>query len=275
MAPRMDPISLGLVIRRTRRSRRIALRTWLTALRGTRGVRAVPAGSWSPPGFRYQPGDAEVRSAEGRWSHAYRWRAPGEIEVVTNVELVLAREMGELDQQPTVRVARRLASKLGAELVEERRAATQPGFGAGEWLRPVSRADLRMLTRQSIFRFERASTQPAITLDEWRSAVGRFPELRWLDEKSERGVWRYGAALRRYTRHPNNGRLFQWCRGSVVIQRDILLEYHWFRSRGGPDAISDMCRRMARLLRADIHTFDGHSPDWASPPLKPRRGLAR
>lgn len=274
MARRRNPLDVVQVIRRTRRSRPIALRRWMGTARKTRGVRAVPADAWAPPGIRYEPGDVEAKDGEGRWSHAFRWRAPGEIEVVTSAELAIARETGELDRHPIVRAAGRLATKLGAELVEEERADAAIAFGAGEWVKPVADDHLRVATRVPLFRFETAADQPPITLEEWRSVVERIRGLRWLDESSQKGVWRYGAALRRPGRHPNQGRLFQWCYGSVVIQRDTLFELAWLGSDRS-EAISVLCRRIAEALRAEIHAADGSSPTWATAAKKPRRGLAR
>lgn len=275
MAHEVDSLAIRLVIRREREGRPISLRSWQSAVRYAPGVRPVPRGASAPPGFAFQAGDAEVCDAEGRWWHAFRWREPGEIEVVSNAELALSRALETLDEQPIVQAAHALAAKLGAEVVEERGKSVEIGFGAGEWLRPTSRERRRALLRDPIFRFERPAGAPPIALDEWRAVVKRIRTLRWLDDSLERGVWRYGAALRNPGRHPNKGRLFQWCRGTVVIQRVEIAEAVWYRREGGPDAISALCRRVATALNAEIRTPEGWIPHWARSRAERRRGLAR
>ncbi len=219
MALEDDPLSIRRVIRRKQEARPISLRSWRAALRRASGVRSVPRGASAPPGLAFQTGDPELRDAEGSWWPAFRWLEPGEIAVVTNAELALARTLGTLDEQPIVRTARSLAAKLRAEVVEEQGTCDEIGFGVGEWLRPVSRERLCFILRDPIFRFECRPGAPPIARDEWRAVVERVPTLRWLDESLERGVWRCGAALRNPGSHPHEGRRFQWCRGTVVIQR--------------------------------------------------------
>lgn len=275
MARSDDPLAIRLVIRRATAKRPISLRAWHAAIRDESELRRVTATAWAPPGFAYRPGDVEARDDEGRWWHAFRWREPGEIEIVTSAELALARALGTLNEHPIVQVAHPLAAKLGAEVVEERGTTVDIGFGAGEWLRTIARERIRVLVRDPIFRFERPAGAPPIALDEWRAVVARIRTLRWLDESLERGVWRYGAALRLPGRHPNKGRLFQWCRGTVVIQRVEIAEAVWYRREGGPDAISALCRRVATALNAEIRTPEGWIPHWATSRAERRRGLAR